>query len=406
MASGRRVVVTGCGVVTAAGNELEPFWDALMEGKCFIRPLEHFTSPDMEGLVGAEVHLAPADDLPSHVDRDSRRSRCEQLALAAARRAVHDATISHEFLARAGVAVGSTLAEERQVADLSERWAVREAESVDDGFFDRCDSHRLAAFVARQHGMQGPAILCAAACSSGNTSLALSADLIASGAADVMVAGAADTLTRSLYAGFFRMGALSKGVCRPFHRARDGVSFGEGAGFVVLEELDQARRRGAKIYAEVAGYGMSNDAHHITAPDPNGDGFARAIRQALATTATTPERIGYVSAHGTGTQYNDLGEIRALKAVFGECARQIPVSSIKSMIGHTNGAASAIETVACCLAIMHQAIPPTANLDEPDPECDLDCVPLRGRRAHVETCLNLAAGFGGFNVCLVINRVS
>ena len=174
----------------------------------------------------------------------------------------------------------------------------------------------------------------------------------------------------------------------------------------LLEELDHARERGARIYAELAGYGASNDAHHITAPDPNGEGFARAMSQALSTSGTTPDEISYVSAHGTGTPYNDVGEARAIKVVFGARARFVPVSSIKSMIGHTNGAAGAIETVACALAVVHQAVPPTANLEEPDPECDLDCVPGKGRSMKVDTCLNLGAGFGGFNVCLVLKRVS
>jgi 3-oxoacyl-[acyl-carrier-protein] synthase II len=173
---------------------------------------------------------------------------------------------------------------------------------------------------------------------------------------------------------------------------------------VVLEELEQATRRGARIYAEVAGYGMSNDAHHVTAPDPSGDGFARAMTQALSSTGLSPASIDYVSAHGTGTPYNDRAEIRAMKTVFGECGKPVPMSSIKSMIGHTNGAASAIEAVACALALTRQAVPPTANLTEPDPDCDWDCVPGKGREARVDRCLNLAAGFGGVNVCVVLTR--
>ncbi len=402
----RRVVVTGCGVVTAAGTELDSFWNALMSGTCFIKPLRNFSAPDLEGLMGAEVDLPEADDLPE--PGDHRRSRCGQLALAAARRALADAALPHgsEVRERAGVVLGTTLGSERQVGDLSERWAVHGPDSVDAGFLARCDNHSLAALVAERHGLGGPLMLCASACSSGNAAIALAYDLVASGVADAMVAGGADTLTRSIYCGFQRMGALSKSICRPFDKRRDGVSFGEGAGVLVLESLDEARRRGARIYAEVAGYGMSNDAYHVTAPDPNGEGFVRAIKQALSSTGTAPEQVDYVSAHGTGTQYNDLGEARAMKAVFGERAGRVPISSIKSMIGHTNGAASAIEAVACALAMMHETIPPTANLTEPDPECDLDCVPGKGRRARVDHCLNLAAGFGGFNVCLVLRRAT
>ncbi|MGA3121921.1 MAG: beta-ketoacyl-[acyl-carrier-protein] synthase family protein [Polyangiaceae bacterium] len=399
-------MITGCGVVTAAGNDLSSFWGALLSGTCFIGPLKHFSAPGIEPILGAEVELDARDGLPAEVDTDARRSRAGQLALAASRRALSDAALRHsaEELERTGLALGTTLGEERQVGDLSERWAGSGPSSVDPGFYLRSDNHHLASLVAAQCGLGGSVQLCAAACSSGNASMASAYDLISSGAADTMIAGGVDTLTRSIYCGFQRMGALSKGICRPFDRRRDGVSFGEGAGMVVLEELEQATRRGARIYAEVAGYGMSNDAHHVTAPDPSGDGFARAMTQALSSTGLSPASIDYVSAHGTGTQYNDAAEIRAMKTVFGECAKQVPMSSIKSMIGHTNGAASAIEAVACALALTRQAVPPTANLTEPDPDCDWDCVPGKGREARVERCLNLAAGFGGFNVCVVLTR--
>jgi len=403
----RRVVITGCGVVTPAGNELDPFWTALMSGNCLIAPLRDFSCLGMPDLMGAEVHLASADELPHAVDADQRRSRCAALALAAARRAWADAAWPDAMDSDGiGVILGSTMGEERQVSDLSERWVKQGADSVDPGFFGRANNHRLPALVAAQHGLGGPVMLNATACSSGNAAAAWAYDLVASGAAPAMLAGGADSFTRLIYAGFHRMGALSKSICRPFDRRRDGVSFGEGAGMFLLEELDHARQRGARIYAELAGYGASNDAHHITAPDPNGEGFARAMSQALSTSGTPPDQISYVSAHGTGTPYNDVGEARAMKVVFGARASTVPISSIKSMIGHTNGAAGAIETVACALALVHQAVPPTANLEEPDPECDLDCVPGKGRSMAVDTCLNLGAGFGGFNVCLVLKRVS
>jgi 3-oxoacyl-[acyl-carrier-protein] synthase II len=221
-----------------------------------------------------------------------------------------------------------------------------------------------------------------------------------------MVAVCADTFTRLIYCGFQRMSALSKSICKPFDKNRDGVSFGEGAGVIVLEELEHARRRGARIYAELAGYGISNDAHHITAPGPNGDGFVRAMRQAMDQTGITPEQVNYVSAHGTGTPYNDLGECQSMQTVFGEHAKHVPISSIKSMIGHTNGAASAIEAVVCALAIEHQALPPTAGLVDPEADFGLDFVPNKGRAAHVDTCFSLAAGFGGMNVCLVLKKVA
>jgi 3-oxoacyl-[acyl-carrier-protein] synthase II len=184
------------------------------------------------------------------------------------------------------------------------------------------------------------------------------------------------------------------------------VSFGEGAGAIVLESLEHAQARGARVLAELAGYGMSNDAHHITAPGPHGEGFVRAVHQALAQSGLSLEQVSYVSAHGTGTPYNDKGESEAMTTLFGARAKGVPVSSIKSILGHTNGAASAIETVACVLAIQHGAVPPTAGWREPDPEFDLDYVPTKGRLHPVDVCLNLAAGFGGHNVCLVLRRFS
>lgn len=405
---GRRVVITGCGVVTAAGTTLEPFWRSLIDGRCLIAPLRNFACPEIDPLLGAELELPSEDRLPASIDEHSRRARAVELALAAARRAVEDAALPDDadLRARTGVAFASTMAEERQVGDLSERKLALGERAVDAGFFARSNNHRLAALVARRHELGGPALLTTTACSSGNAAIALAYDLIREGQAERMVVGGADTFTRLIYCGFQRMGALSKSICRPFDRRRDGVSFGEGAGVLVLESLASAERRGARIRAEVAGYGISNDAHHVTAPGPHGEGFERAIVQALASSGLARERVDYVSAHGTGTPYNDAGESEMMVRVFGERARHVPISSIKSMIGHTNGAASAIEAVVCALAIEHNQVPPTANLDEPDPEFDLDYVPNVGRARRVDACLSLAAGFGGFNVCLALKRFS
>ena len=401
-----RVVITGCGVVSAAGNELTPFWRSLMAGECLIKPLTRFDWPELGPLLGAEVELPDSDRLPASLDPDARRARCLELALAAARRAVADAALPLDAESRrvTGVAFGTTMGEERQIGDLNERRAADADSAIDASFFTRCNNHQLASQIARAYRLEGPVQLAATACSAGNAAIAHAYDAIAEGDVERMLVGGADTFTRLIYCGFRRMAALSPGICRPFHRHRDGVSFGEGAGALVLESLASAERRGARIRAELAGYGMSNDAHHVTAPDPHGDGFARAIEQALATSGIARDQVDYVSAHGTGTSYNDHGEGAALVKVFGAAAKRVPISSIKSMIGHTNGAASAIEAVACTLAMTHQQIPPTANLDEPDPEFDLDYVPRVGRAHSVEHCLSLAAGFGGHNVCLALRR--
>jgi 3-oxoacyl-[acyl-carrier-protein] synthase II len=398
----RRVVVTGYGLVTPGGNAADGFWRAMMAGTSFLGPLRRFTCGGIDHLVGGEVELGASDTLPGHVDSDPERARCTHLLLAASRRAMAAAGLPSDrgVRERTGVAVGTTMASERQVSASDDAWVL--TRGVDASLVTRADNHLLAAHVAEEHALGGPALLSATACSSGNAALAWSYDLIASGSAPAMLACGVDTHTRAVFTGFLRLGALSKSVCRPFDKRRDGVTFGEGAAAILLEEREHALRRGANIRAELAGYGISNDAYHVTAPDPNGEGFARAMRQALETTGTPPDAVDYVSAHGTGTPYNDVAETRAMKEVFGARAPRVPISSIKSMLGHTNGAASAIEAIACTLALEHQAVPPTAGLTEPDPACDLDYVPGTGRSMSVRTCLNLSAGFGGLNLCVVL----
>ena len=294
------------------------------------------------------------------------------------------------------------MGEERQIGDLSER-RVRDGDvAIDAGFFARANNQRLAAEVARTYQLGGPALLGATACSSGNAAIAMAYDLISEGAVERMVVGGADTFHAPHLLRVSAHGALSASICRPFDRAVTASRSGRARELLVLESLEGARRR-ARAARGDRGYGISNDAHHFTAPGP----MARASC-ARSTNARDQrlarEQIDYVSAHGTGTPYNDAGESEMMVKAFGARARQVPISSIKSMIGHTNGAASAIEAVACALAIEHDEVPPTANLEEPDPEFDLDYVPKVGRKHPVSTCLSLAAGFGGFNVCLALRR--
>ena len=400
----RRVAITGLGLVSPAGGDLERFWNALYSGTCFIKPLESFAIAGFPDLVGGEADLT--EDLWIDWGRPERRAM--GLAVCAARRALQDAGLlaNGTALEGAGLVLGTTLGEERQVGLFNERRARNEPEESWGDLFECSDNHRIAAAVASDVGATGPVLMNATACSSGNAAIAWGYDLVASGSAELVLVGGVDTLTRLTYCGFRRMSALSKTFLKPFHRERDGVSFGEGAGILVLESFEHAARRGARMRAELLGFGVSNDAHHITAPEPSGEGFARAVLQALASTHTAPDQIDYVSAHGTGTVYNDAGEVLAMRAVFGERSGQVPVSSIKSMLGHTNGAASAIEAIACVLMLERQAVLPTANLTEPDPAFGLDFVPLKGRPAKLTTCLNMAAGFGGFNVSTLIRRVS
>jgi 3-oxoacyl-[acyl-carrier-protein] synthase II len=242
------------------------------------------------------------------------------------------------------------------------------------------------------------------ACAAGNHAIAYAFDVLRAGKAQVMLAGGADSFSRITYTGFSRLGAIAPELCQPFDLHRKGMIPGEGAAFLVLERLDHARNRSARIYAEVAGYGLSCDAHHMTAAHPQGDGGARAMELALNSAGAVPQQIDYISAHGTGTPTNDRLETIAIKRVFGDYARRVPISSIKSMLGHTMGAASAMEAAVCVLAIAEGHIPPTINLFNADPECDLDFVPLVARSHKVNVALNNAYAFGGNNSSVVFER--
>jgi 3-oxoacyl-[acyl-carrier-protein] synthase II len=264
--------------------------------------------------------------------------------------------------------------------------------------------HTIAGHVAAELGLAGVNAVLPAACAAGNYALAHAHDVLEAGRADVMLAGGADSFSRITFTGFARLGAIAPDVCRPFDRNRKGMIPGEGAAVLVLEPLERARRRGARVYAEVAGYGMSCDAYHMTGMHPEGDGAVRAMTRALADSGVRPEGVSYVSAHGTGTPTNDRVETVALKRVFGAAARAIPVSSVKSMLGHAMGAASALEAAVCALAVFCDRVPPTAHLEEPDPECDLDYVPNQSRACRVDVALNNAYGFGGNNSSLVLRK--
>jgi 3-oxoacyl-[acyl-carrier-protein] synthase II len=256
--------------------------------------------------------------------------------------------------------------------------------------------------VATRFGVLGPRETVVTACSSGAAALAVGSDLIASGMSDLVLAGGVDALTRTCYLGFHALKLLDPEPCRPFDRERRGMSIGEGAGFLVLEEAEHARRRGARAYAELAGYGMTADAHHVTAPDPEGHGMARAMREALTRGGLAPSDVGYANAHGTATPQNDRVEARALREVFG--VEGLLVSATKSMIGHTMAAAGALEAMATVLALVHDVLPPTVHLDAPDPDVAFDCIPHRARPATVEHAISNSFGFGGQNVSLLFRR--
>jgi 3-oxoacyl-[acyl-carrier-protein] synthase II len=305
----------------------------------------------------------------------------------------------------AGVSMGTTSSESDYLREFHDHLAA--------GTLDRAGpeadllqypADTIASNIAGEMGFAGINATIPCACAAGNYAIAYAFDLIRSGRADLMLAGGADGFARVAFTGFARLGAVSPDVCRPFARNRKGMIPGEGAAVLVLEPLDSALRRGAQIYAEISGYGLSCDAYHMTSAHPEGDGAARAMTKSLEQSGLKPEDVSYISAHGTGTPTNDRLETIAVKRVFGDSAYRTPISSIKSMLGHTMGAASAIEAAACAMAISASRIPPTMNLEEPDPECDLDYVPNRARDCEVRAAMSNAFAFGGANASLILTH--
>lgn len=401
-----RVVVTGLGAVTPVGAGREEVWDNLLAGQSGFAPVESFDTSRFSVHVGAEVRGFDPAPWVRTLD-PANLGRASQLAVAAARMALEDARIDpadpEGFRPeRAGVVMGTTSGEPREVERFDDRFLAGEIDRVGPEFMSLYPCHMIAAHVARELGLGGVCTMIPTACAAGNYAIAHALDLLRRGRADLMLAGGADAFSRITYSGFARLGAIAPERCQPFDRNRKGMIPGEGAGVLVLERLDRALERGAHIYAEVAGYGLSCDAHHMTAAHPEGDGAARAMERALADAGLQAEDVDYVSAHGTGTPTNDRLETLAVLRVFGKAAERTPISSVKSMLGHTMGAASAIEAMVCSLAVSTGWIPPTMNLEEVEGE--LDYVPNEARRKDVRVAMNNAYAFGGNNASVLFRR--
>jgi 3-oxoacyl-[acyl-carrier-protein] synthase II len=436
-AQARRIAVTGLGAVTPVGTGKEEVWANLLAGRLGFAPVASFDTKAFSVHLGAEVRSFSPAPYVRRLD-PARLGRASQLAIAAARLALADAGLGDAGLgdappgeagpgnepgkagvagaadepgepteaaavpsALAGVAMGTTSGEPREVERFDDRYLASELDLVGAEFMTLYPCHMIAAHVARELGFAGVNTMIPAACAAGNYALAHAVDVLRAGRAELMLAGGADAFSRITYAGFARLGAIAPERCQPFDRRRKGMIPGEGAAVLVLEPLDAARRRGARIYAEVAGYGLSCDAHHMTAAHPEGDGAVRAMSRALADAGVAPEQVSYISAHGTGTPTNDRLEAIAVGRVFGAGTR-VPISSIKSMIGHTMGAASAIEAAVCALAVATDEVPPTMGLD--DPENDFDYVPNLARRLPVEVAMNNAYAFGGNNASTIFRK--
>ena len=411
----RRVVVTGLGLVTPLGCGIETNWGKLVAGRSGIGPITRFNASGLPARVAGEVR----DFEPErYIERKDLKKMdiFIQYALAAAQMAVEDARLSTPVPGpdRTGVIVGVGMGGIASLEDAYTLFAAGNLRRVSPFFIPKLIPNMASGQIALRIGARGPNYATTSACASGAHAIGESLVLIRDGRQDVMVAGGAEAPVCLLgVGGFSAMRALTTSfndeperASRPFDARRDGFVIAEGAGVLVLEELEHARQRGARVYAEVAGYGANCDAYHMTQPAPEGEGAAQCMALALADAGVAPKDVGYVNAHGTGTPYNDAAETRALHKVFGEHAARVAVSSTKSMTGHLLGAAGTVEAAYTVLALIHGIVPPTINLDEPDPACDLDYVPHEARRARVDAALSNSFGFGGTNVSLLFRRAA
>ena len=399
----RRIVITGIGVISSIGIGKDEFWTSLLEGRSGISEITSFDTSTLPVHYGGEVRQFRPDDFLTRSQINSM-GRASQMAVSAAQLAIKDSGINLDkvILEKAGVIVGTTMGESQVLAKLDKAWVEKGEEFIDSGLILQYPSDNISNQVAKSVNFKGDNLLIPTACASGNYAIGYAVDLLRAGRTDLMLAGGADPFSQSAFIGFNRLSAMSSKKCAPFDKNREGMILGEGAAIVVLEALDTAQKRGANIYAEVLGYGLSCDAYYITAPQFGG--IISAILLALRDADIKTGEVDYISAHGTGTVANDKTECMALKKIFGEHLKNIPVSSIKSMLGHCMGAASALEAIACALAVSHDCIPPTINYETIDPECEIDCVPNKFRKHRVDVALNNAFAFGGNNACLVLRK--
>lgn len=397
----KRVVITGLGVISSIGIGWEEFWDSLLNGKSGISPVSSIDAAKQFTHNGGEVKNFRSEDFVSK-DKCHLLSRASQFGLAAAKLAVKDACLSNENIlySKAGVCIGITSGSVQVIEHINDKLILNEYVSAD--LMRQLPVHTTPAIIAKELGFNGPNFLFSTACAAGNYAIGYAYDLICLNRADMIIAGASDPFSRISFTGFNQFSAVAPEKCQPFDKNRKGMIVAEGAGILVLESLEGALKRNAPIYAEILGYGLSCDAHHMTASSI--DGIAACMDVALSATSIDIAEVDYISAHGTGTPINDKNECAAIKEVFGTRYKQIPISSIKSMLGHAMGAASALEAVACALSVKNDIIPPTMNFETLDSECDIDFVPNRARRHKVNIALNNSYAFGGNNASLVLKK--
>jgi 3-oxoacyl-[acyl-carrier-protein] synthase II len=401
----RRVVVTGLGVISSIGIGWKEFWENLLLGKSGISPVASFDTVNHATHNGGEVHNFNPEAFIRR-EKIPLFSRATQLAIAASVLGREDARLRPEDLTQktAGTCIGTTMGSVQTSEHINELRIMHGKKDFtdEDLLLLKVATHSTPAAVAKEFSLRGSNMIFSTACAAGNYAVGYSFDLIRLGRADIVFAGGSDPFSKVAFTGFNQFGAVAPEKCQPFDKNRKGMMVAEGAGILVIESLESALLRGAHIYAEILGYGLSCDAGHMT--NPSVEGLSSCMSKALREANIQKEEVDYISAHGTGTPANDKAECAAIKQVFGERYSRIPVSSIKSMIGHTMGAASALEAIACSLIVENDIIPPTINMENPDPECDIDCVPNRARRHEVHVALNNAYAFGGNNASLVLRK--
>ncbi len=412
MDSRRRVVITGVGAVTPIGNTADAFWAALVEGTSGIGPITRFDATGFATRIAGEIKgFEPLKYIDKKDDR--KLDPFLKYAIACAVMAVEDADLDLERIDRTrfGVLVGSGIGGITTLLDTHDVLNTKGPDRVSPFFIPMLIINMASGLISMRFGAKGPNSSVVTACATGNHAIGDAMKIIQRGDADIMIAGGAEAIIIPLtIAGFCQMKAMSTRndeptkASRPFDADRDGFVCGEGGGLVIVESLEHAIRRDARIYAELIGYGMTGDAHHMTAPDPEGDGAARAMAAALRDAGIPASAVDYINAHGTSTPYNDKFETLAIKRVFGAHASKLAVSSTKSMTGHLLGAAGGVEAIATVFTIHHGVLPPTINYETPDPDCDLDYVPNRARKSDVEVALSNAFGFGGTNATLTFRK--
>ncbi len=397
----RRVVITGLGVISSIGIGWQEFWDSLLKGKSGISPVTAFDTTNHFTHNGGEVkNFKPEEFIPE--DKIHLLSRASQLGFAAAKLAIMDANLSITEEDHVSICLGTTNGPTQSIEYINNLIVINNKNTISNQLICKVPTNSTSAFISTSFNLNNSNFVISTACAAGNYAIGYGYDQVILNKTNITLSGGFDPFIRFAFTGFNQFSVVAPEKCQPFDKNRKGMIVAEGAGMLVIESLESALKRNAHIYAEILGYALSCDAKHMT--QPSVEGISQCIIKAMKEAGIKGEDVDYISAHGTGTPVNDKTECSAIKKVFGSRYKKIPVSSIKSMLGHTMGAASALEAITCALVVKNDIIPPTINFETPDPECDIDCVPNQARNHIVNIALNNSYAFGGNNACLVIKK--